>query len=125
MITVMPAKQRGLSFSGFMSGVVILVVVSIFSMKLIPHYMTDAKIKNIFVKIANDPEMKNAALPAIRTAFYKTADNINDIKVIKAEDIEITKDGGRLVLSASYQVLIPLVGNVSLYLDFNPSSADK
>jgi hypothetical protein len=125
MITVMPAKQRGLSLSGFMFGVVILVVASIFSMKLIPHYMTDAKIRNIFIKIANDPEMKSATLPNIRAAFYKSADNVNDIKAVKAEDIQIDKDGGRLVLSASYQVLVPLAGNVSLYLDFNPSSADK
>jgi hypothetical protein len=43
--------------------------------------------------------------------------------VIKAEDIELYSVNGKLVLSANYVVKIPLAGNVSLYLDFNPTSA--
>lgn len=122
MITAMPAKQHGLSFSGFMFGVFVLVLASIFGLKLIPAYMRDARIKNIFIMIASDPEMQKATPRDIRLSFSKRAE-IDDIKVIKAEDIEIAKNGERLVLSASYPVLIPLAGNVSLYLDFNPSSA--
>jgi len=120
----MPAKQHGLSFSGFIAGVFVLVLASIFGLKLIPAYMQDAKIKNVFTVIANDPEMQKATPRSIRESFEKRAD-IDDIRAIKAEDIQIDKDGERLVLSASYPVLIPLAGNVSLYLEFNPSSAGK
>lgn len=121
MNTAMPSKQRGLSFSGFMAGAVILILVSITGLKVIPAYMQDATIKNIFVTIANDPEMQKASLGDIRMAFAKRA-TIDDIKVITADDVDITKDGGQLVLSASYPVKVPLAGNISLYLDFNPSS---
>lgn len=124
MTTAMPAKQHGLSFSGFIAGVVVLVLVSIFGLKLIPAYMQDARIKNLFVVIANDPDMQKATPRDIRISFEKRAD-IDDVRAIKAEDIQIDKDGERLVLSASYPVLIPLAGNVSLYLEFNPSSAGK
>lgn len=124
MITAMPAKQYGLSFSGFMFGVFILVLVSIFGLKLIPPYIQDAKIKNLFVTIANDPEMQKATLRDIRSSFDRRA-SVEDIKAIKSEDIKIASDNGKPVLSASYPVLIPLAGNVSLYLDFNPSSAAK
>jgi hypothetical protein len=47
-------------------------------------------------------------------------DSITDIT---AEDIVIDRDSGRLVLSASYQVKIPVAGNMSLLLEFNTSSA--
>lgn len=122
MNTAMPATQRGLSISGFMFGAVILVVVSLFGFKLIPAYMQDGEIKKLFVAIASDPEMKNAKPGEIRLSFGKRA-SIDNITAIKAEDIEIANDNGRLVLSASYAVKVPLAGNASLYLDFNPSSA--
>ena len=91
-------------------------------MKLIPAYMQDAKIGNLFTVIANDPEMQKASPREIRQSFSKRA-SIDSITAINVEDIEITSNGGRLVLSASYAVKIPLAGNVSLYLDFSPTSA--
>lgn len=121
MNTAMLSKQRGLTFSGFLFGAVILILVSITALKLIPAYMQDATIKNTFVAIVNDPEMQNATLQDIRMAFSKRA-SVDDIKAISAEDIEIAKDGERLALSASYSLKVPLVGNISLFLDFNPSS---
>jgi len=124
MNKAMPAKQRGLSFSGFIVGAFILMLASATGLRLAPAYMQDARIKNIFITIANDPEMQKATPRDIRISFDKRA-RIDDIKAIKVEDIQISKDGERLVLSASYPVLIPLAGNVSLYLDFNPSSAAK
>lgn len=123
MNKAMPAAQRGLSFFGFLLGAMILVLVSITGLKLIPAYMQDAQIKNLFVAIANDPEMQNASVRDIKMSYLKRA-SIDDIKAITAEDVEIAKEEGRLVLSASYSVKIPLVANVSLFLDFNPSSAN-
>lgn len=117
-------QQRGLGFSGFMVGAVILVLASVTGLKLIPAYMENAKIKNTFVVIATDPEMQKASPRDIRVSFEKRAD-IEDIKAIKSEDIEIANDEGRLVLSASYAVKVPLAGNLSLYMDFNPSSASQ
>ena len=122
MNKAMPAKQRGLSFSGFIFGAVILVLAITTGMKLIPAYMQDAKIGNLFTVIANDPEMQKASPREIRQSFSKRA-SIDSITAINVEDIEITSNGGRLVLSASYAVKIPLAGNVSLYLDFSPTSA--
>ena len=122
MNKAMPAKQRGLSFSGFIFGAVILVLAITTGMKLIPAYMQDAKIGNLFTVIANDPEMQKASPREIRQSFSKRA-SIDSITAINVEDIEITSNGGRLVLSASYAVKIPLAGNVSLYLDFSHTSA--
>jgi len=122
MNKAMPAKQRGLSFSGFIFGAVILVLAITTGLKLIPAYMQDAKVGNLFTVIANDPEMQKASPRDIRMSFTKRA-SIDSVTAINAEDIEITSNGGRLVLSASYAVKVPLVANISLYLDFSPTSA--
>ncbi|HCI14087.1 MAG TPA: DUF4845 domain-containing protein [Gallionellaceae bacterium] len=117
----MPAKQRGLSFSGFLFGAVVLIMVSIVGLKLIPAYMENATIKNLFVTIASDPEMQGATAGAIKMSYSKRA-SIENVQAITADDIDIEKADGDLVLSASYAVKVPLVANISLYLDFNPSS---
>jgi hypothetical protein len=121
MNKAMPAKQRGLSFSGFLFGAVVLIMVSIVGLKLIPAYMENATIKNLFVTIASDPEMQGATAGAIKMSYSKRA-SIENVQAITADDIDIEKADGDLVLSASYAVKVPLVANISLYLDFNPSS---
>lgn len=122
MDTVMPGRQRGITFGGFVFGAFLLVVAGIFSLKLIPAYMQDAQIKNVFNAIANDPEMQKASPSEIRKSF-EIRSSIDAIKAIKAEDIEISSNNGKPFLSASYSVRILLGGNVSLLLDFNPTSA--
>ena len=121
MNRAMPAKQRGLSFSGFIFGAFLLIMVSIIGLKLIPAYMEDATIKNLFVTIANDPEMQSASVGNIKMSFSKRA-SIENVHAITYDDISIEKIDDRLMLSASYAVKVPLVANISLYLEFNPSS---
>ncbi|MDH4233515.1 MAG: DUF4845 domain-containing protein [Gallionella sp.] len=122
MNTAMPIQQRGITFGGFIFGAFLLVIASLFGLKLIPAYMQDAQIKNVFNAIANDPDMQKASPREIRASFEKRS-SIDAIKAIKAEDIEISSDNGKPSLSASYSVKLPLAGNISLVLEFNPSSA--
>lgn len=121
MNRAMPAKQRGLSFSGFIFGAFLLILISTIGLKLIPAYMENVTIKNLFVTIANDPEMQGAAVGNIKMSFTKRA-SIENVRAITADDINIEKADGRLQLSASYAVKVPLVANISLYLEFNPTS---
>lgn len=120
----MPGAQRGLSFSGFILGAFLLVLVSITGLKLVPAYIQDAEINKVFSEISNDPDMQKATVHDLRMAFSKRA-MIDNITAVKAEDIEIDNSAARPVLNASYAVKVPLVANVSLYLDFNPASASK
>jgi len=118
----MPKKQRGLSFVAFIFGAIFVVFASISGMKLIPAYMEDEQIKKLFMEIANDPDMKKGSKNDILTAFNKHA-MVENITVIKADDIDIIKDSDRLILSASYSHKVPLIANISLCMEFNPSSA--
>ncbi len=53
--------------------------------------------------------------------FSKRA-QIDDIKAITAQDIDVVRDGDSVVLSASYQTKVKLFGNLSACIDFEPSS---
>ncbi len=113
--------QRGLSFSGFMFGAFLLVMFSMIGFKVIPVYMQHAQITKLFVTIANDPEMQKAPMRDIRASFSRRA-SIDNITVIKAEDIDIDTANGKPVLTAAYAVKVPLAANVSLCIDFTSAS---
>lgn len=124
MIKTIPNRQRGVSLSGLLIWSVLLILAAIGGMKVIPAYVQDAEIKSILSTIANDSEMQGAQSKDIRESFSKRA-MMNNINVVTANDIEIVKDARGLSLSISYQVKIPLAGNASLLLEFNPSSFKK
>ena len=115
-------NQRGVTFTGFIVIVVILAAAAIFSMKLIPAYMESGKIQKTFDAITHDPAMQTATVAEIKDSFYKRAVTMDSVTTVTENDIVIGKDGGRLTLSASYSTKIPLAGNISLLLEFNPSA---
>jgi ABC-type taurine transport system substrate-binding protein len=124
MNTTMPIKQRGLTLGGFIAGAFVFVIVAITLLKLVPAYVQNAQINSIFRDIAHDPDMQKAAPHDIEKAFDRRA-SVDAITAITSGDIDISMAGDTPILSASYVVKVPLVGNISLYLEFNPSSAGK
>jgi len=117
------SRQRGLSFSNLIMGVFALIFVALLGLKLVPAYLHSAQISQIFRDIAADPAMRTASIPEIEMSYSKRA-NINDIRDMKAEDISIVREeDGTLSLGAEYEVRIKLVGNITLLLEFKPSSS--
>jgi len=108
--------------SGFLVTAIILIFVAVLGMKVIPAYMEDGEIKRVFDAVAQDPGMQKASIREIQIAYAKRA-SVQNITAIKLEDVDVGKDESGISLSASYQVKIPLVANMSLLLDFNPSSS--
>ncbi len=124
MMKTIASRQRGVSLSGLLIWVIVLIFIGVGAMKLIPPYMQNAEIKNILHAIAHDPEMQSAPARSIRESFGKRA-MMNNIKVVTAEDIDIVKNSDGLSLSVSYSMTIPLAGNASLLIKFNPRSTGK
>ncbi|MBI5889169.1 MAG: DUF4845 domain-containing protein [Nitrosomonadales bacterium] len=115
-------RQRGIGFLGIVLIAAGVILAAILGMKVVPAYVHSAQMAQIFRTIASDPAMQNASVREIKDSYIRRA-NVNYITDITAEDIEISKEDGRLSLSTSYSVRIPLVGNITLLLEFNPSSS--
>lgn len=115
-------KQHGMGMASLIMIIAAALFAAILAMKLIPAYLHNLQIQKIFKTVVAYPEMQNAAIKDIRASYDKRA-SMDYITDITADDIEISKDAGALTLSASYSVKIPVAGNMSLVLEFNPSSA--
>jgi hypothetical protein len=114
-------KQRGLSLGGFIVALFLLIMVALLGFKLFTPYSEYFQIQKTFRKMADDPAAKTWTQRDLNAAFqpYALIDRIN---AINAQDIEMTKEGNDVVLSANYSVKVPLFHNISILIDFAPTS---
>ena len=49
---------------------------------------------------------------------------MDDIDVIAGRDLEISKEGNELIVSANYTKQIPLFGNISIVINFAASNSN-
>ena len=116
--------QRGLSMNALMMGGVVIAVGSLLLMKALPPWMEYGTLVKTIKATAADVGLKDAPMAQVRAAFTRRAE-MDDIKSVTAQDLDITKEGGELVISFAYSKKIPLMGNASLIFDFEGSSAKQ
>lgn len=112
-----PRRQRGLSLLGLLVSGIVIAVVALVVMKVFPTFMEYRAITRAVEKSASD-----GATPAeVARAFDRYA-AIDDITSITGKDLQVTKNGDKIVVSFAYEKRIPLVGIASLLLDYQGSS---
>jgi len=113
-------NQRGISFLVIFLIGVVLALGAVGAMKVLPAYNDFLTAKKAIVAIAAS-EGRTGSVVDIRKAFDRYA-NINNITVVTPGDLDISKDGGDVVISFAYAQKIPLFANVSLLIDFSAST---
>lgn len=114
-------KQEGVSLLGFIFWLVVVLFVLLLGFKLGPAYVEYVSIKRQFQILAHDPSLAGATRRDVEGAFVRRA-TMEDIRSIGPNDLQVSRDGDRLIISAQYSVRVPLFGNMSALLDFNPTS---
>jgi Tfp pilus assembly protein PilE len=113
--------QRGVTLMGLIIGLFIVILVALFAMKLIPAYMEYLTAKSAIEAIARERNAQTAQ--EVRRAFDARA-SIDNITVLKASELEITKDGAGLAIAFAYRKEVPLFANLGMYIDFAANSAN-
>ena len=111
--------QHGVSLGGLLVGLFVLAILALLGMRLIPAYIEYGTAQNAIQAIAR--ERTGASPVEIRRAFDSRA-AIDDISAVKSSDLDITKEGGEVVISFAYRKEVPLFMNVGVYIDFAASS---
>ncbi|VXB99306.1 DUF4845 domain-containing protein [Massilia sp. 9I] len=107
------ARQTGISLTGLILVLAVLGVAAVFALKLLPTYTEYSAIKDAIVRAKE----AGGTQREIQVAFDKNAD-INSVTAIKGRDLTITRDNGEVQVSFAYEKRVPLVGNVSLLIDY-------
>ena len=114
--------QRGFTLSGLIFWGFILIMVSVLGLKITPSAIEYFKItKDIKAVAAASPA--SATVQDIRKAFDKYAEV--DHLDFKGNQLDISKDGGRILIEFQYEKRIHLFYNVSLIIDYRGSAAGQ
>ena len=115
-------KQQGMTFIGLVLVIAAVIFLAVIGMKVVPSYIEFFSVKKIIKSISSDPKFNEMSKQDIIKSFDKGAD-IGYVTVIKGSDLVIEKSSTGNIVSATYQVVTPIVANASVLLDFNTSSA--
>jgi hypothetical protein len=109
-------KQRGITLMGAIMGMILLSFIGLFVAKLAPSYIEFLSVKKILASMEVQGDTKGTVRD-IRLAFDKR-NMVEDIKSVKGDDLEVTKEGGEAIITAAWSVKVPMLYNFSACLDF-------
>lgn len=113
--------QRGVALSGLIFWGIILVLVAVLGMKVAPTAIEYFKIlkdsKAVVAQVGPD-----ATVADVRKSFDKFAEI--DMLEFSGNQLDISKDGGKIVIEFAYEKRVHLFWNVSLLIDYKGSTAE-
>ena len=115
-------KQQGMTFIGLVLVIAVVIFLAVIGMKVVPAYIEFSSVKNAIKYVAKDAKFSTMSKKEIASAFDKSA-STGYITVIKGSDLVIEKNETGNVVTADYQVTLPIVANASVLLDFHATSA--
>ena len=114
-------RQRGMSIIGFLFVAAVVVVVALVGFRMLPAYIewyTIQKALDAAVADAgNDPSLNNIRKAMERKLSADYAD------AVSAKDVNVVKNGNTITAQVSWQKVLPMVGNVSILIDFDAQAS--
>lgn len=117
-------RQRGLSFLGLIALVGTLGFLAVIGLKLIPIYMDSWKIDGVMKAVISDSDIDRQSRREVLDAMIKRLD-IESVDAVNyknyKESLTIKKSQNQTTINVYYQVVTPLIGNLSLIAEFDKS----
>ena len=116
----MRTRQRGLSMLGFLFVAAVVIVCVMVGFRVMPAYIEFYSVQKALEQTLADTKDLNSAAE-IRNVFQRRVDS-GYIESVQSQDLEITKSKNEVTASVSWTRKLPLVANVSLFLEFDASA---
>lgn len=109
-------RQRGLTFFGLLFVGILLAFAGVTLAQVVPTYVEYMAVQKAVQKASG-----GSTVAEVRSLFDKAA-QIDDISTISGKDLEIGKQGDKVVVSFDYSREIHLVGPAYLVMKYSGSS---
>lgn len=114
-------SQRGATFLGMLFVGAMVAFVALIVMKMVPAYTEFFSVKKVIKAMKEEP-LGTMSKKEIMDSFDKRA-SIAYIESVKGSDLDIEKGAeDEAVVSVEYQIVKPIMGNVSVLIDFSARS---
>lgn len=115
----LPAKnQQGLTLISliFLLGIIGFFISLV--LKIAPIYIDHSKVKSALSNLEKIEHVENQSEAEIRTRLDKSF-NTNYVTDVTRDDITVTQGGNYLKVVIEYNVIKPIIGNLSILVEFN------
>ena len=117
-------RQRGLSFLGLIALVGMLGFAAVIGLKLIPVYLDSWKIDTIMTAVISEPGVNDQSRQEVIESMLKRLD-IDAVDGVNYSNykgqLTVTKRKNNITINVNYDVITPLIGNLSLLAVFEKS----
>jgi len=110
------SRQRGISFFTLIFILAVLAGVGSVVLAAFPSFMEYQSVKKAATRAS-----EAATVPEVRKAFDRAAD-VDNITSIKGQDLEITKEGDKVIVSFAYNKEFHMFGPAWLTMKYTGSS---
>ena len=119
-MTRLHKAQRGFGLSKLILWGTIIGLGLVIAMKAVPSFITYQSVLKAVKRIGAEAGPQGT-IAQIKTSFAKQME-IDNVKTITADDLEIYKEDGQIIISFAFSDKIKLFGPVSLVIDYKGTS---
>lgn len=109
------SRQRGVSMLGLVFWAVLIGFVSYVGVRVLPTLNEYSTIKRLVDKVALAAPV---SVPEARNSYDRLKEVEFSVQAIEGKDLEITKEGEKVVIKFAYTKEIPLIGLTSLLIRY-------
>jgi hypothetical protein len=113
-------RQSGLTIIGFVLVAAMVLSIAMIGFRVLPSYIeyfsVEKTLKQTLINARDNPTIEQ-----LRRDFDLKA-SADYIDSVRGRDLELTREGNELVLTASWNTTLHLFGNVSILLEFEASA---
>ena len=117
-------RQRGLTLVGMILVGTLVALAALIVIKVVPAYIEYFTILKNINALVQSGDTKGASVADVRKAYERRA-QIDDTTSVTAKDLDITKEGGEVVVGFNYSRKINLMANVNLCIDFEGTTSHR
>ena len=112
-------SQKGMTYLGMLILMVGIAICAIIVIKVIPVYLEHFKVESSLKSFVQDTKGNTTQMPPmeIQKLLMRRFD-VNDVTHVKKEDIQISKESGKTVISVPYEARVPLFLNLDVVARF-------
>ena len=110
--------QKGMTFTGVLVVVVMIVAMALTAMKLIPTYIRHSSIKTVMRNFKEEPGVTKMHPKKIKQMALNRLD-INSVYDFDPKTLEVKREKKYIVLSTDYEVRKNMVANIDVVVKFS------
>lgn len=116
-------KQRGLTAIGFVLLLGLIAFFAALAIKLAPLYLEHFEVSSVLKSVAQESDIGSKSAADIKDSIMKKL-SINDVSHVTKDDIEVSKEDGKLRVTISYEARVPMVGNIDIVANFKDNKIE-